>query len=302
METIKNILVCLDLTEIDDSLIDYAAFIADSFEADNVTFLHVIQAYDLRKKSSRSFPDMETSLNQMVRDEINQRISDNFRQKHRTDIEVRIEDEDAAEGLLACIKDLGSDLLLLGQKQGENREARYGRKAAAEAECDILFVPENSPLLLEKVFCAVDFTEESKAAFDRALYLNESKGASIACYYIQDITKAYFPASTPKSADRNQSRAEKRFREFIKSFDRYPEKFSCRIETLDELTSEAERIYQAAEEEDANLIIVGATGSTDTETSLLGNISESLRRMQKTIPVMIVKHGEGKKFFFQLFE
>ncbi|MCF8024355.1 MAG: universal stress protein [Desulfobacteraceae bacterium] len=302
MEAIENILVCLDLTEIDASLIDYAAFIADSFKADKVSFVHIIQAYDLSKKSSRSFPDLKTSLNQMVRDELNQRISENFRRNHKTDIEVRVEEEDAAEGLLACVRDLKADLLLLGQKRGEDREARYGRKVAAETTCDVLFVPEKSLPLLEKVLCAVDFTEESRAAFDRALYLSENRGASVTCYFIHDITKAYFPASTPKSADRNQSRAEKKFREFIKTFDRYPENFTCRIEAVDELTSEAQKIYQAAEDEKASLIIVGATGSTDTETSLLGNISESLRRMQKSIPVMIVKHAEEKKFFFQLFD
>mgnify|MGYP006289415829 CR=1 FL=1 len=301
METIKTIMVCLDLTEIDAGLIDYAAFIADAFEAENVIFTHVIQAYDLPKKSSKSFPDLKTSLNRMVRDELDQRIDPRFRQTHNTEVQVRIEEEDAAEGILSCVEENAADILLLGQKSGEDRKAVYGGKVAAQATCDILFVPENHFNSASNVLCAIDFSAASKAAFDRAVYLSEQKGASVMCYFIQDKTKAYFPASTQKSADRSQSRAEKKYREFIESFQRDPDKFPCRIETTDELTGEAEKIYQAAENQNADLIIIGAAGNTGTETSLLGNISESLRRMQKEIPVLIVKHQEGKKVFQHLF-
>ncbi|MBS3754798.1 MAG: universal stress protein [Desulfobacterales bacterium] len=301
MEIIKNIMACLDLTEIDAGLIDYAAFIANAFEAENVIFTHVIQAYDLPKKSSKSFPDLKTSLNKMVHDELDQRIDPRFRQTHNTEVEVRIEEEDAAEGILSCVEENAADILLLGQKSGEDRKAVYGGKVAAQAPCDIIFVPETHSSSARKVLCAIDFSAQSKAAFDRALYLSENKGSSVICHFIQDKTKAYFPASTQKSADRSQSRAGKKYREFIESFQRDPDNFPCRIETTDELTSEAEKIYQAAEDESAELIIIGAAGNTGTETSLLGNISESLRRMQKELPVLVVKHHEGKKFFQQLF-
>ena len=70
----------------------------------------------------------------------------------------------------------------------------------------------------------------------------------------------------------------------------------CRIEAGHELTSEAENIYKAAVEDDAKLIVVGAQGDTANETSLLGNLSESFRLMEKEIPVMIVKSPTGKKF------
>lgn len=300
METIKNILVCLDLTEIDASLITYAAFIADAFQAENVFFIHVIQAYDLPRKSSRSFPDLKTSLNNMIRSELNQQVDRHFHQTYKTDIIVRIEEEDAAEGLISSVKETETDLLMLGQKHGEDRQARYGKKVAAQAPCDILFVPENHSLSLQKVLCAIDFTQASRPAFDRALYLKEQKGAEVVCYFVHDLTKAYFPASTRKSADRSQSRAEKKYWDFISNFDRDPKNFPCLIEAADERTSEAEKIYRAAEMENANLIIVGAAGSTDSETSLLGNITESLRRMQKYIPVLIIKYRDNKKFFLQI--
>lgn len=299
MAHVRNILVCLDLTEIDGHLINYATYTADIFEAQNVTFIHVIQAYDLPDRMSKSFPDVRSSLTAMIREEIDSRIDDSFRSKVNTEVATRVAEEDAVDDLLFCVEEMGIDLLLLGQKHGEDRQGRYGRRMSAESRCDILFVPENPPETVSRVLCAIDYSKASRGAFDRSLYLQETLGTKLLCYYIQDVTKSYFPVSTSKNASRSQNKAEGRHREFIEAFGRNPDDYPCRIDTTNQLVGEAEKICQAAEQEKANLVIVGASGNTATETSLLGNISETLRRMEKYVPVMIVKDRQDRKFFSQ---
>ncbi len=300
MDTINHILACLDLTEIDEHLINYASLAARIFEVPRVTFIHAIQAYDLPNKSSKSFPDIKSSLNKMIHDELDSKIDENFRQSVDYRIEIRIAEEDAAEEIAACIKDLDADLLLVGQKYGEDRQKRYGRKLSAESKCDIMFIPQDPPLEISRVLCAIDYSASSKGAFDRALHLYQSIKAGLLCYYIQDTSRSYFPASTNKSASQNLSRAEAKHQEFMAGFGIDPQAFSCRIDTSEKLTSEGEKLYHIAQEENADLIIVGAAGDTATETSLLGNIAETLRRMEKSMPVMIVKDRENKRFFSQL--
>ncbi|MBA2882905.1 nucleotide-binding universal stress UspA family protein [Desulfosalsimonas propionicica] len=300
MKTIKHILVCLDLTDIDKHLIHYASLAARVFHAEAVTFIHVIQAYDLPNKSSKSFPDVKSSLNAMIRDELDNRIDEKFRKSVSTRIETRVAEEDAAEDILCFAGDMDTDLLLIGQKYGEDRQKRYGGELSANSKCDILFVPEDPPLEIARVFCGLDYSRASKAAFDRALHLHHQQNAHLVCYFIQDSTRSYFPASTRKSASQHLSRAETRHQEFMAEFGLEPESFPCRIDASEDLISEGEKLYNAAEDDNADLIIVGAAGDTATETSLLGNITETLRRMEKAIPVMIVKDRENKKFFSNL--
>lgn len=301
MEPIKNIMVCLDLTDIDAHLIRYAAIAAEAFDSENVCFLHVIQAYNLAKRPGTSFPDPETALKDMVHKELDQQVDDHFRRNFRTDIIVRLEEQDAADGIIACVRETGADLLLLGQKSGETRQARYGGKVSAQAPCDILFVPENRCRPVGRVLCALDFTPASRAAFDRAVHLRERKGATIACYFLHDRSKAYFPASTQRSASRSLRSAQKQYLEFMQSLGLDPEAFPVRIEPADHRTGEADKLYRAAERQEADLIIVGARGDIATQTSLLGNVTESLRRMELAIPVMIVRNRENQKFFFSAF-
>lgn len=300
MEAVKNIMACLDLTEIDDYVIRYAAQTAEIFRAQSATFVHVIQAYDLPDRRSKSFPDVKSSLNSMIQEELDERIDSAFRRKVKTEVAIRVAEENAAEEILSFVLETNADLLLLGQKHGEDREGRYGRRVAAESGCDIVFVPENPPERVSSILCAIDYSDSSKGAFDRAFYLQQTLGASLTCYYIQDVTKTYFPVSTRKSANRSKSKAEAKHRELIEAFGLNPDDYPCRIDATDELASEAEKICRIAEEEKADLVIVGAAGDTASETSLLGNVSETLRRMEKYIPVMIVKHRQDKKFFSEI--
>ncbi len=301
MEAINHILVCLDLTEIDPSMIQYAAYVADLFDAGDVTFIHAIQAYDLPERRRKSFAEVRDSLAQKIREELDELIDESFRKSHSIRVVTRIEQEDAADGILEYIGENGIDLTLIGQKFGEERKGHYGKKIAENAPCHILFVTENPDAdRLKKALCAIDFTEASETAFQVALYLAKHHRIETIAYFVQDRSNAYFPSSTLRSASRKQSLSEQSYHDMLDKYGVDEKDFPCRIETGDSMISEPEKLYNLAEEEDVGLIIVGAQGDTATETSLLGNISETLRRMQTDIPIMIVKDG-GQESLLDIF-
>lgn len=69
-----------------------------------------------------------------------------------------------------------------------------------------------------------------------------------------------------------------------------PSQVKCLIRVNEGLRSQAEKIYEQAEEQEADLLIIGAKGQTSVVTSLLGNVTENLRRKKKEIPIMIMKN------------
>lgn len=294
----RRIVVGLDLTDIDGRLVSYTGFMAGLLDTEVVYLLHVVQEYDLPDRSARSFPEVEASLIDTIRDRLDGLIQDHFPYSSATEVIIRVAEQDAAESIVAAAEEKEADLLVLGRKAGEDRQARYGAKAAAGVSCDLLFVPDEVRTPVRRVLCAVDFSDQSQAAFARALYLGEQLGADPVFFFIQDVTKVYFPVSTQKSADRTRAHAEEQFREFARAFGRDPEKLRCRVELDDELTARGDKIYAAAVEEEADLILVGAAGETGSETSLLGNVMETLRRIQGDIPIMIARDrrsGRGEK-------
>jgi len=296
LEPVRSILVCLDLTDIDTYVISYAAFMAKALSAHRVIFFHAIQAYDLPNRGNRDFPDIETELNEIIRDEMHRSVDRHFEEEIDWKIDTQVGYEDATREVIEYIKANEVDITLIGQKSGENRQARYGHKIAAEASSDILFVPQTAEKTIDPILCAVDFSSESVRAFERALDLSRTWGVKMACYFVSDPSRAYFPATTERSASHHQQQAQKTYQNFLKNYGLSPEAFPCRIESGNELAGEAENIYQVAIEKNSRLIIVGAQGDTATVTSLLGNIFESFRLMEKEIPVMIIKNPPRKKF------
>ena len=298
MSNIKNLntlLVCLDLTEIDRYLIEYASYLSQTLEMDKVIFFHAIQAYDLPDKSSKKFPDLETDLSTKIKAEINSVVSSHFKRKINTDVITRIEDEDAANVIIDFTRKEDVDLALIGQKYGEDRSGHYGHKIAAEALTDLMFVPEEPDLKLEKVLCAVDFSRDSEKAFRRALDIVQSTDSTIICHYLYDSSKSYFPATTIRTKGVLDKKVHKRFRKFLKKFDLTPDDIELRMRVNEEFKSQAEKLYEEAASLEVDLLVVGAKGKTSVVTSLLGNVTERLRRMEKQMPVMIMKNVKTRE-------
>jgi nucleotide-binding universal stress UspA family protein len=296
LQPVRHILACLDLTQIDPVLIGYAAFLARTLETRRVSFFHAIQAYDLPDRASKKFPDVETELKSMVLDEIRQSVDSSFESDCQWDIVTRVGYEDAAQEVVDYIQDRGIDLTLIGQKYGENRQARYSQKIASQAKSDILFVTPDAESSDSPILCAIDFSRASVRAFELCLDLSRSWGVELMCYFVSDPTRAYFPATTDRSSSHARGQSRKAFEKFLQGYGLSPEQVPCRIEIDGSMSSAAEDIYQAALDEGAGLIVVGAQGDTTKVTSLLGNLCESFRLMKKEVPVMIVKQETRKKF------
>jgi nucleotide-binding universal stress UspA family protein len=287
---LNTMLVCLDLTEIDQHLIQYASFIGEALHVNRVVFLHAIQAYDLPDKKSKKYPDLETSLSQTIQKEISNAVSERFQSGIQTEVVTKIENEDAADMIIEYSRNHEIDLTLIGQKFGEDRSGRYGQKIATQVKSDLMFVPESPELAVDKILCAIDFSEKSQRAFQRALDIRQVTGAELTCHYIYDTSESYFPATTLRSSSNQEKAARKKFGKFLEKFDMSPEDLHCNFEINDKITGHAARINAEAESQKSQLVVIGTKGQAGTVTSLLGNVTENIRRMDMEMPVMIMKN------------
>ncbi|AEI14235.1 hypothetical protein Flexsi_0554 [Flexistipes sinusarabici DSM 4947] len=301
MKIINHILLCLDLSEIDEDIVHYSAVIAKSFSVEKITLTHIIQPSDLPKKDEDSLNEVKNSIDEMISIEFENFLKKELGENMIINIYTQIAEDEGLEIIVSNVEDMNVDMLVIGQKYGEYRQKFHSRKPFAESDCDVLFVPENPPLQISRVLCAIDYSEVSKAAFAKAFYLHKNKNSDLICYYLQDISRTYFPATTSTSENYIQLKAKTEHRDFLSQFSLNPEDYPLKIGTGEQLTSEAEKLYKTADENKADLIIIGASGKTSNETSLLGNIAETLRRMDTYIPIMITKDSGNKDLLTQLF-
>ena len=289
MEPVKKILVSLDLSSMDSPLISYASYLARVLQVEEVIFFHAIQAYDLANRKSSRFPDLETELSGIIKERINERVSDYFNDHIKWSMEIEVGYEHAADEVVRFANEGNFDLILLGQKRGENRRGVYAQKIVSEIETNIMLVPEYVEHKLKSILCALDFSEYSRKAFEWGLEHSKRLNSRLSCYYITDPRRAFFPVSTQQSTYREEQRNRKVADNFLADYQLTRDDVTCHIRVHDQLTNEAETIYETAEQEGDDLIVVGAYGNTSNITSLLGNLTETFRLMEKEIPVAIIK-------------
>jgi CRISPR/Cas system endoribonuclease Cas6 (RAMP superfamily) len=74
----ENILVCLDLSEMDDSLIRYSNFLVEKFKPKTFTFLHVMKSYEIPPEMISAFPHLDQPLSEIVEEEIQEKTDSLF--------------------------------------------------------------------------------------------------------------------------------------------------------------------------------------------------------------------------------
>ncbi len=282
---IETMVVCLDLTEIDRELIDYARFIGRHLQTREIFLLHVIQAYDLSGRREDELAQVKKTLEQKLNEQI-RRLPAEGSPLHCA---VEIEKEDASKRIIAFADTHGADLVVLGKKYGSDRDARYGERIAAGTSADLLFVPQQPNPSAARVLCALDFSPHAEEAFARALHFRKTAGSQLSCYYLYDASASYFPAATFRASASLEQKLQKNARSFFQQFGLDPEEIPCTISLDDPTETHVRKISR----EPADLIILGAKGAVGSVTTPLGNAAESLRRSQLHTPVMVMKNRRG---------
>lgn len=275
-------LVCLDLTDIDDLLIDYSLFLARKAGSSRIVFTHVIQAYDLDNPQDAELSELQ----EKVRSQLEARIDRLGKGPVHTLVTVEVEQEDASRPVIEISRQQKADLIVMGKKRGGDRDLHYEKHITEAASGNVLIVPEGSLIAEDRILCALDFSETAKKAFTLALQMQKWTDGQLSCYYLYDTGSSFFPASTSRSSASLEQRLRKKVETFLSAFNLTPDDVPCRIE-IDEsgARNHAEHLRALS----ASLIIVGARGDVKKDTSILGNITENLRHTDLQSPVMYVK-------------
>ena len=99
MEKFNNILVALDLSDIDNTLIDYASFLADTLNLEKVYFVHNIKKYEISSLFDEQLKGI--NLDEVIGDELNEKVESQF--KGKAEWEVLISEDPYTESLINYI-------------------------------------------------------------------------------------------------------------------------------------------------------------------------------------------------------
>ncbi len=292
MNHMEHILICLDLTEMDNFLIRYSSSWTKIFKPKNITFLHVIRTYDIPKEIVSAYPHLNQPLPEILKEEMDEKVNEFFKEDDGTKIKTLVLEGSTTETIVQYTRKNDISLIIMGKKISYKGRGRIIRKVMGIAPASVLLITETSQPRLEKILVKMDFSKISSIALKTAQYIKEHTDAEIICHHAYKLPLKYFPKQPPEN-DENllkevQFHTKKEFSKFLKRFEFNMNDITC-SSSIDIENEEANILHNQALTAGADMILIGTKIKSELAEIIIDSTSEKLAESDKDIKVLVVK-------------
>ncbi len=290
-------MVGLDLTEMDDQIIEYLKLLIESLPLQRIIFVHVAKELELPEEIIKKYPDLLAPLDENIEDGIRKKVEPIFEGIDLV-FDIIVREGSPLETFLRLSKIKNVDLVVLGRKKRVNGSGLLSDHIVRKSPASILFVTEKFNPSITNVLVPMDFSKHSAIAFNLALELKKQSGANVHFAHIYSVPIGFYKTgkSYEEFAEIIKYHAENDLKQFLHEH-KVEESFPCEYILADD-QPKAELINNHAHESDIDLILIGSRGRTATSALLIGSIVEKVLLLDSDIPILVVKNqGENMGFF-----
>lgn len=291
MYQLKRILVCVDLTHMDEDVIRYSSKIAELVDADTVYFLHVAKDLNLPQEVAEKYQDVLAPVDETIKHQVNVTVDKYYQKQKQTETHVDILEGKPTDQVLKYAKRKDVDLIVMGKHTSKGKPKVKQGKLAELSHCSILFVPKGADIKIDSVMVATDFSEYAKMALEQALHIKEKHpDLTIYAHNVYTVPQGYHKTgkSYQEFADIMRGHATRDAEKFFKKHD--IDASCCDVQyTLSDDDKVHDELNDFAVQKNVDMILTGSQGRTAAAAFLLGSVAEHLLDYENHIPVFIVK-------------
>ncbi|MFC2125928.1 universal stress protein [Bacteroidota bacterium] len=291
MYDIKNFLITLDMSEIDESMVEYASMVVDKLDLDKICFLHVVKPIDLPEELIHDYPELDDVIHSTIKSKIEDLIK-RFFTGAPDSFEILLKEGNPDKVVLETARDLDIDVIAMGMKDGLEGVGTLSHKIAKLAPCTVVFIPEVLPRKLEKILVPTDFSVHSKMAAQVAAKISSKNDkAGIFCQHVYNVPSGYskIGKTYEEFADIMKSNGVKMFDAYNNSEELKDIPIDICEFTLNNHGRIHEYIYMHAIKMRADMIVIGSKGRTEASSLLLGSTADKLLNYNNQLPIIVVK-------------
>lgn len=297
MTQLKHIMVCLDLSEMDELLIQYVANLCAKFEeAEKVIFVHNIR-FDNVEDAQKIIARLDKPLSEIVKESIEERIDKSFLQAPSHILkEIIVEEKGSTpEALAHLAKTHEVNITIVGKKisyQGSGLAAEKLLRTP-HFHSSLLLVPETAYHRLQRILVPTDFSKTSKKAIEMAEHLRQTTKASFSCQHVFSLQSFYFPYMMVRDSESElREVAKKRWLKFAKTLSHLGGgEIECTL-SFNWNKNIAQTIYDHAVRSNFDLIAISSKGKGGFKTFLVGSVAMQLVKADLHIPLWIAAREE----------
>ncbi|TDQ17191.1 nucleotide-binding universal stress UspA family protein [Algoriphagus boseongensis] len=303
MKYFSKAMIGLDLTEMDDILIQKTAVLVKFLGIDKCYFVHVSKNLEIPQDILEQFPDLVAPTDESIEAIIKSKIKED---KFPDDIDIEVfveEGEHPLETFLRWAKLKDVDLIIMGRKDTLPGHGTLANGIAKKAPCSILLLQENREVKLpQKILMLTDFSSHNHMFYEFGERIAADLHAELIPVHVYEVPKGY--SKTGKTFEEfseiMKENSEKDFKKFASKHEN--SNLECKM-LLNDGRNIGVQLMEYAQQIETDLILLGSRGRTTSAAILLGSTAEKIILANKNLPMLIFKKkGETLGFFDALFK
>ncbi len=292
MYKIEKIIVCLDQSEMDETLVKFASFIAKINQSKKIYFTNVIRNLSIPKDILLEFPDLINNMVEERKGQMKKMVNAHYGPNEGMDFSFSVKEGQLSKKILKLANEKSADLILIGRKTSLQGSGVASQRLARRASCSLMIVPENSKPKAKRLLVPSDFSDYSKDALEEAIEIAEKNGGKveIICQNVYTVPSGYhFTGKTYEEFSGIMLKhAETNYRKFLRKIDTKGIKIKP-LYTKDEDDDPVVDIIEKAKEIKADMIIIGVKGRTAATALFIGSLAERLIQMNDEVPLLVTR-------------
>jgi len=291
LEQLKNgkAVTGIELSTPDTTMMNYLNFLFKKLAVKEMRFIHVVPSIQFFAFGNTTTLDLDEQLIVPIQKAINQTFNGTKVGK----AELEIKSGNPLDELLAEVNEEDAGLVVIGQKENGHHNIK-ARQIARKANCNVLVIPENADDLMDHIIVPVDFSENSKKAFQTAIAIQEEVNplAKITLVYVYELPSfSTYRISRRPEEIQNQVMEDRQIalNKFIKKADFADAKNVHGVVIEKNNPGIAQYILKFARNSKADFIVMGAQGHSAFENFWLGSVAENLLSQNNDIATLLVR-------------
>lgn len=264
----NNILIALDLTNMDETIIRYAYSLKEHTNLSRIHFVHNIKIYEVDEVIQELLGDKD--IKAIIEKNLRAKISKVFVDENSYDLTI-LEGSSTEYSLNAWAEKHAIDTIVLGFKQEEYGTASMSQKLIRIYKGNVLLVPANASLSWNRILVATDFSAPFQLVAKKlANFRQKIPQAQVKVIKSFTIPSLFFPFIDDKKAiAQTQRHIEKQYTEAIKKY-KLPTDYE-----FNALYEDGQGVVGIIKKEskrfDADVILMSAKGSGNIASLFIGS-------------------------------
>jgi nucleotide-binding universal stress UspA family protein len=279
----RKILVAIDGSESSrNALVQAFRFAVD--EKCWITVTSVVPPYD-GEFEIVGVRDIRAALRKPCEDALSE--ARKLAEQERALIKTVVEEGEAHERIVDLADAENCDIIIMGRRGLRAVErmlvGRVTARVIGHSQRDVLVVPNNTSVGWKTIVVATDGSRYSALATERAISFAQSYGGELRVLSVVDVPTEFY-AEAPQAVDDLVRKAK----QFVADVKKQAEASGVRAETFVGEAEAHEAVNKLAEDQQADMIVIGSHGRTGLRRLLMGSVAEKVIGYA-TRPVLVVK-------------